>query len=81
MSLDWTKPLATRYGEKAEFVRELRTDDEYPMLVIVTARDGSQEACMYRRDGTYAVGGGDCGWDLQNIVQAYELERFDKKTG
>jgi hypothetical protein len=78
MSINWKAPLVTGWNEKAEFIRELKTDDEFPMLVLLHAHDGSESAEMYRRDGTYSVDGEPSGFDLCNAgeVRPYAFEKW-----
>jgi hypothetical protein len=75
MPVDWSAPLATLCGDSAEFVRELDTDDDYPMLVIITAPDGLQEAERYRADGTYSRGREPSPWDLVNVDAAVKAAK------
>ncbi len=75
MAVDWNAPLATACGDAAEFVRELNTDDDYPMLVIITASDGLQEAERYRADGTYSRDREPSPWDLLNIAAAVKTAK------
>ncbi len=66
--IDWTLPLQTVGGDKAKFICELKTDDNYPMLVIVTDSEGFQGAETYRKNGTYSRDHFESSpWDLQNI--------------
>ncbi len=74
MPIDWNAPLRTLCGDAAEFIRELQTDDEFPMLVIVTGPDGLQEAECYRADGTYARDREPCPWDLVNATNGAVAE-------
>lgn len=75
MAVDWNGPLATLCGDTAEFVRKLNTDDDYPMLVIITAADGLQEAERYRADGTYSRDCKPSPWDLVNITSAVKAAK------
>lgn len=52
MAVDWTKPIQTRDGRKAEFLRETN-HTEYPMLCLVTDSRGIQQPTTYTSSGAY----------------------------
>lgn len=64
MSVDWTKPIQTRSGLKAELVR--RIGDDY--WVVITDEVGKECMLCYQADGRYrSLPGND--FDIINVPE------------
>lgn len=53
--IDWTKPLETKDGRKAEFVRKLNTSSDYKRLVVLTDCHGWESHETYTEEGRLLV--------------------------
>jgi hypothetical protein len=66
--LDWSKPIQTRDGRKAEFLREIKTNSPYTHYALVTYPDGSEMIWGYTKDGIFHKAIGDR--NHSDIIQA-----------
>jgi hypothetical protein len=51
MTLDLTKPVATRDGRAAQILRSDVCNTDFPLAVLVTEADGTQNVWPYNFDG------------------------------
>lgn len=61
--IDWTKPIQTKDGKKAEFIRAFPENGNHASHLVVIFHNGAW-ACAYRADGRHAF---DPGLDLVNV--------------
>ncbi len=66
MTLDWTKPIQTRSGLKAELIRRGVTHPVSPNIVLVDREAGRQVAFMYPDGGNYRHDGRQHDLDIVN---------------
>lgn len=67
--INWTKPLKTKSGCKAQLIHRLtNANPEYyqPMVVIIENEDGIQEVDTFTEEGTYFLVG-ESRRDLINV--------------
>lgn len=68
--IDWTKPIQTKSGRKAELIYRLtNANPEYyqPMVVLIEDEKGFQSIEMFSPDGGYFDGVEDSQLDLINV--------------
>ena len=52
--IDWNKPIQTKMGLKAEFIRKIKTFGGWRYLVIVTLKNGMEQIILYFETGVYS---------------------------
>lgn len=81
MSIDWTKPIETRDGRKAEYIMRI-SNDEYPRVVKVTHEDGHEAVYGYTEAGGYFAEPIMDNMDLRNQkVITHTFQRIYDNTG
>ncbi len=53
MSVDWTKPIQTRDGRKAEFVRRVNARSDTQKIWCVVEHFGFEEMASFNQDGQH----------------------------
>lgn len=51
--IDWNKPLQTKDGRKAEFVRKINNESPFCYMVIITDKDGIEWIGFYEESGQF----------------------------
>ncbi len=49
--IDWQRPIQTRDGRKAEFLRHINVSNAFSVLVLLTDEEGDQESDTYTEEG------------------------------
>lgn len=68
--IDWTKPIRTKSGTKAEFIYRLANPDpqyHQAMVVVIEDERGIQSVEAFSTDGKYFVNALDSDMDLINV--------------
>ena len=72
MGVDWSKPIQTRDGKKAELLKILKTNDPYPCIVAIEWK-GNEEIIQVRKNGRYLGSNCEDELDIINVPQKGEL--------
>ena len=74
--IDWTKPIQTKDGRKAEFIHKLKTDFDYTRLVILTDDEGRESHETYTENGEL-VKDRESELDIINVPEPKRTEVLD----
>lgn len=78
--IDWTKPIQTRDGRAARVVATDLNGTEYPVVVVITHRNGNQGADAYTQSGSCYVDADETGDDIINIDDTERSANLDNNA-